>query len=100
MPPVAIECVRDIRWEALAAFWKACHIAKQNVTKPDHIWFWGVLRLSFVRSMQPWKQTKTGTEVPCLTFLRRILQPHPHVPHVQDRPLTEDDLPSEIPSSD
>ena len=39
-----------------------------------------------MRSIQPWKQTKTGTEVPSLTFLRRILQPHPHVPHVQDRP--------------
>jgi hypothetical protein len=39
-----------------------------------------------VRSIQPWKQTKTGTEAPSLTFLRRILQPHPHVPHVQDHP--------------
>src|SRR4029450_8150088 len=48
--------------------------------------FWGVLRISFVRSIQPWKQTKTGAEAPSLTFLRRILQPHPHVPHVQDRP--------------
>src|SRR4029450_12966481 len=47
---------------------------------------WGLLRIPFVRSIQPWKQTKTGTEVPSLTFLRRILKPHPHVPHVQDRP--------------
>ena len=39
MPPVAIECVRNIRREALASFWEACHVAKQNVTKPDHIWF-------------------------------------------------------------
>ena len=37
MPPVAIECVRNIRREALAAFWEACHVAKQHVTKPDHI---------------------------------------------------------------
>ena len=29
MPPVAIECVRNIRREALASFWKACHVAKQ-----------------------------------------------------------------------
>ena len=32
MPPVAIECVRNIRREALASFWEACHVAKQNVT--------------------------------------------------------------------
>src|SRR2546429_2926377 len=75
MPPVAIECVRNIRREALASFWEACHVAKQNVTKSDHRWFWGLLRISFVRSLQPWKQTKTGTEVPSLTFLRRILEP-------------------------
>src|SRR6266545_6444488 len=25
MPPVAIECVRNIRREALASFWEACH---------------------------------------------------------------------------
>jgi hypothetical protein len=37
-PPVAIECVRNIWREALASFWEACHVAKQNVTKPDHIW--------------------------------------------------------------
>jgi hypothetical protein len=42
--------------------------------------FWGLLRISFVRSIQPWKQTKTGTEVPSLMFLRWILQPHPHRP--------------------
>ena len=29
MPPVAIECVRNIRREALASFWEACHVAKQ-----------------------------------------------------------------------
>src|SRR5215475_15984512 len=86
MPPVAIECVRNIRREALASFWEACHVA--NNMSPNQIIyrFWGLLRISFVRSIQPWKQTKTGTEVPSLTFLRRILQPHPHVPHVQDRP--------------
>jgi hypothetical protein len=43
MPPVAIEYVRNIRREALAAFWEACHVAKQNVTKPDHIWFLGCI---------------------------------------------------------
>ena len=43
MPPVAIECVRNIRREALASFWEACHVAKQNVTKPDHIWFLGFI---------------------------------------------------------
>ncbi len=37
MPPVAIECVRNIRREALASFWEACHVAKHNVTKPDHL---------------------------------------------------------------
>jgi 3-hydroxyisobutyrate dehydrogenase-like beta-hydroxyacid dehydrogenase len=37
MPPVAIECVRNIRREALASFWEACHVAKQNGTKPDHM---------------------------------------------------------------
>ena len=76
MPPVAIECVRNIRREALASFWEACYVAKYNVTKPDHIWFLGlILRISFVRSMQPWKHTKTGTEIPSMTFLRWILQP-------------------------
>ena len=43
MPPVAIECVRNIRREALASFWEACHVAKHNVTKPDHIWFLGCI---------------------------------------------------------
>ena len=43
MPPVAIECVRNIRREALASFWEACHVAKQHVTKPDHIWFLGFI---------------------------------------------------------
>src|SRR4029453_15649783 len=78
--PIAIECVRNIRREALASFWEACHVAKQNVTKPNKICFLGLLRISFVRSIQPWKQTKTGTEVPSLMFLRWILQPHPHRP--------------------
>ena len=60
----------------------------QNKMSPNQIidGFWGLLRISFVRSLQPWKQTKTGTEVPSLTFLRRTLEPHPHVPHVQDCP--------------
>jgi hypothetical protein len=43
MLPVAIECVRHIRREALASFWEACHVAKHNVTKPDHIWFLGFI---------------------------------------------------------
>jgi hypothetical protein len=42
MPPVAIECVRNIRREAQASFWEACHVAKQNVTKLNCIWFLGV----------------------------------------------------------
>jgi len=43
-PPVAIECVRDIRREALASFfWEACRVAKQNVPKPDHRWFLGFI---------------------------------------------------------
>jgi hypothetical protein len=46
MPPVAIECVRNICREALASFWEACHVAKQNVTKPDHIWF-----LEFIKDL-------------------------------------------------
>jgi hypothetical protein len=43
MPPVSIECVGNIWREALASFWEACHVAKQNVTKPDHIGFLGVI---------------------------------------------------------
>src|SRR5512145_1310639 len=62
-----------------------CHQTKSYMV------FGGLLRISFVRSIQPWKQTKTGTEVPSLTFLRRILQPHPHVPHVQDRPRHQEE---------
>jgi hypothetical protein len=40
MPPVAIECVRNIRREALAAFWEACHVAKQNVINQIIYGFW------------------------------------------------------------
>jgi hypothetical protein len=32
-----------MRREALASFWEACHVAKLTVTKPDHIWFLGVI---------------------------------------------------------
>jgi hypothetical protein len=46
MPPVAIECVRNIWRETLASFWEACHVAKQNVTKPDHIWFLGFIAVT------------------------------------------------------
>jgi hypothetical protein len=56
MPPVAIECVRNIRREALASFWEACHVAKQNVTKPDHIWFLGVIE-DFVRAFDSAMET-------------------------------------------
>jgi hypothetical protein len=58
--------------------------------------FWGLLRISFVRSMQPWKQTKTGTEVPRLTFLRldsRLVDADQESPD-ELHSLTEDDLPS------
>ena len=34
---------QEFRREALASFWEACHVAKQNVTKPDHIWFLGFI---------------------------------------------------------
>jgi hypothetical protein len=70
MPPVAIECVRIFggkRW---------LHLGKpatlQNKMSPNQIidGFWGLLRISFVRSIQPWKQTTTGTE----EFLRQNQQ--------------------------
>jgi hypothetical protein len=59
MPPVAIECVRKIRWEALASFWEACHVAKRNVTKPDHIWFLGFIAAP-VRAFDSAMETEAG----------------------------------------
>jgi hypothetical protein len=64
MPPVAIECVRNIRREALASFWEACHVAKQNVTKPDHIWFLGFIEdlvRAFDSAMETDKNRYGGT---------------------------------------
>ena len=64
MPPVAIECVRNIRREALASFWEACHVAKQNVTKPDHIWFLGFIEdlvRAFASAMETDKNRYGGT---------------------------------------
>jgi len=64
MPPVAIECVRNIRREALASFWEACHIAKQNVTKPDHIGFLGFIEAlvrAFDSAMETDKNRYGGT---------------------------------------
>ena len=62
--PVAIECVRNIRREALASFWEACHVAKQNVTKPDHIWFLGFIEdlvRAFDSAMETDKNSYGGT---------------------------------------
>jgi hypothetical protein len=64
MPPVAIESVRNIRRETLASSWEACHVAKQNVTKPDHIWFWGVIEdlvRAFDSAMETDKNRYGGT---------------------------------------
>jgi hypothetical protein len=64
MPPIAIECVRNIRREALASFWEACHVAKQNVTKPDHIWFLGFIEdlvRAFDSAMETEKNRYGGT---------------------------------------
>ena len=64
MPPVAIECVRNIRREALASFWEACHVAKQNITKPDHIWFLGFIEdlvCAFDSAMETDKNRYGGT---------------------------------------
>jgi hypothetical protein len=64
MPPVAIECVRKIRREALASFWEACHVAQQNVTKPDHIWFLGFIEdlvRAFDSAMETDKNRYGGT---------------------------------------
>ena len=64
MPPVAIECVRNTRREALASFWEACHVAKQNVTKPDHIWFLGFIEdlvRAFDSAMETDKNRYGGT---------------------------------------
>ena len=54
MPPVAIECVRNIRREALASFWEASHVAKQNVTTP-------------IRAIQPdvHRVPRSASERPC-----------------------------------
>ena len=62
--PIAIECVRNIRREALASFWEACHVAKQNVTKPDHIWFLGFIEdlvRAFDSAMETDKNRYGGT---------------------------------------
>ena len=64
MPPVAIECVRNVRQEALASFWEACHIAKQHATKPDHIRFLGFiedLARAFDSAMETDKNRYGGT---------------------------------------
>jgi hypothetical protein len=64
MPSVAIECVRNIRREALASFWEACHVTKQNVTKLDHIWFWGFIEdlvRAFDSAMETDKNRYRGT---------------------------------------
>jgi len=106
MPPVAIECVRNIRQEALASFWEACHVAKQNVIKPDHIWFWGFIEdlvRAFDSAMETDKNRYGGTYStdpiapgvppcsPCQSRRRasRALEVLNY--------LTEDDLPSERP---
>src|SRR5262245_25802461 len=49
----------------------------QNNMAPNQIiyGFWGLLRIAFVRAMQPWKQTQTGTEVPSLTVIACHGQP-------------------------
>ena len=62
MPPVAIECVRNIRREALASFWEAGHMAKHNVTKPDHIWFLGFEE--FLRQHQQDPGPNSGSDDP------------------------------------
>jgi hypothetical protein len=69
MPPIAIECVRHIQQEAVASFWEACHIAKQNVTKPNHIWFLGFVE-EFVRAFDA--ATETGKK---RSFCIRISRP-------------------------
>ena len=64
MPPVAIECVRNIRREAPASFWEACHVAKQNVTKPDQIGFLGFIEdlvRAFDAAMETDKNRYGGT---------------------------------------
>src|SRR5262249_53522789 len=64
MPPVAIECVRNIRREALASFCEACHVAKQNVINPDHIWFLGFIEdlvRAFDSAMETDKNRYGGT---------------------------------------
>jgi hypothetical protein len=54
----------NIRREALASFWEACHVAKQNVTKPDHIWFLGFIEdlvRAFDSAMETDKNRYGGT---------------------------------------
>ena len=52
MPPVAIECVRNIRREALASFWEACHVAKKMSPNQIIYGFWGEER-KFKRPFPP-----------------------------------------------
>jgi hypothetical protein len=64
MPPVAIESVRNMRREALVSFWEVCPVVKQNVTKPDHIWFWGFIEAlirAFDAAMETDKNRYGGT---------------------------------------
>src|SRR5262249_31246939 len=57
--PVAIECVRNTRREALASCWEACYVAKQHVTKPAHQWFLGFIE-DRVRAFDAAMETDTN----------------------------------------
>jgi hypothetical protein len=72
MPPVAIECVRNIRREALASFWETCHVAKHHVTKPDHIWFFGLIEDEERKFKRPFPPTPSPSA--CQSRRRAIEQ--------------------------
>jgi hypothetical protein len=92
MLPVAIECVRNIRQEALASFWEACweacHVAKQNVTN---------------RALEAWVDEALAGNQELQSYVQRLdsgLVDEDQEPPDELNYLTEDDLPSEIPSLD
>jgi hypothetical protein len=63
LPPVAIKCVRNTRRQALASFWEAWNVAKQNVPNQIIDGLLGLLRSS-LRPLRPRSSPAPATPTP------------------------------------
>jgi|KBSSwiStaDraftv2_1062776.scaffolds.fasta_scaffold18364_2 hypothetical protein len=100
MPPVAIECVRNIRREVLALFWEACHVAQHNVTKPDHIRHQPHRPLRMRRPLEARVDEALAGNQELQSYVQLLdsgLVDADQEPPDELNYLTEDDLPSERP---